>query len=238
MFKVYLANAQSLKIKGTPVDAAAWNFPVTTDWNWLPFNLPSNRLLKEAMASYDATVEMLNLKIYLYQRNGWIGLGYLEEGKGYMLKSSKQQSFSYPQFSGKSASVKGEKTLEDYEQPEIAPDFTKYSNNMNAVVLLPEGYDELVVLDVNRTVKGIAKADRYNDKKLSFITIYGDVQEELVFHVRNGSEMKPTTKTFVFTNNDVLGSFDQPIDLREKIGGIKLYPNPFTNAFSVELDVV
>jgi hypothetical protein len=47
------------------------------------------------------------------------------------------------------------------------------------------------------------------------LLLFGDVQEELVFYVRNGSEMKPTTKTFVYTNNDVLGSFDQPIDLRE-----------------------
>ncbi|MGK0254348.1 MAG: hypothetical protein ACI9OE_001848, partial [Mariniflexile sp.] len=242
MFKVYFGNAQSLKIKGTPVDIGAWNFPVSIDWNWLPFNLPSNTLLNEAMASYKATsgdvIKSQNLFAIYDQFNGWIGsLNYLEEGKGYMLKAGIAQPFKYPQSFGKVLSVKDSKTLEDYEQPQIAPDFTKYSNNMNAVVLLPEGYDELVVLDVNRTVKGIAKADNYSNKKLSFITIYGDAQEELAFHVRNGSDMKPTTKTFVFTKNDVLGSFDQPIDLREKIAGINLYPNPFTNAFSVELDV-
>jgi hypothetical protein len=242
MFKVYLANAQSLKIKGLPVDLGVWDFPITIDWNWLPFNLPANRLLKEAMATYQATdgdvIKSQNLFAIYDKRNGWIGsLDYLEEGKGYMLKSGIDQLFTYPQNFGKASSVKGGKTLQDYEQPEIAPDFTKYSNNMNAVVLLPEGYDELLVLDMDKTVKGISKADNYSNKKLSFITIYGDLPEELVFHVRNGSDMKPTTKTFVFNSNDVLGSFDKPIDLREKISGTKLYPNPFSNTFSVELDV-
>jgi hypothetical protein len=242
MFKVYFGNAQSLKIKGTPVDIGAWNFPVSIDWNWLPFNLPSNTLLNEAMASYQATsgdvIKSQNLFAIYDQFNGWIGsLNYLEEGKGYMLKSGVDQLFKYPQYFGKSSSVKGANIPKEYQQEKMASDFTKYSNNMNAVVLLPDGYNELLVFDRNNTLKGEARTATYNNKELSFITIYGDRNEDLVFHVRNGSEMKPTTKTFTFNKNDVLGTFANPIDLREKMSGVSLYPNPFSNAFSLEVDV-
>lgn len=242
MFKVYFGNAQSLKIKGTPVDIGAWNFPVSIDWNWLPFNLPSNTLLNEAMASYQATsgdvIKSQNLFAIYDQFNGWIGsLNYLEEGKGYMLKSGVDQLFKYPQYFGKSSSVKGANIPKEYEQEKMVSDFTKYSNNMNAVVLLPDGYNDLLVFDRNNTLKGEARTATYNNKELSFITIYGDRNEDLVFHVRNGLEVKPTTKIFTFNKNDVLGTFANPIDLREKMSGVSLYPNPFSNAFSLEVDV-
>jgi hypothetical protein len=242
MFKVYFANEQSLKIKGSPVNVGTWDFPITIDWNWLPYTLPSNVLLKEAMAGYQATdgdvVKSQNLFAIYDQLNGWIGsLFYLEESKGYMLKSGIDQLFQYPNYFGKSSNSKDKERINDYEQEDIASEFTKYSNNMNAIVLLPDGYNELLVLDINNTVKGISKTDTYNNKELSFITIFGDGNEELEFYVRQGSDIKPTSKRFVFNRNDVLGTFDKPVDLREKLFDFNLYPNPFNNKFSMEIDV-
>ena len=45
MYKIYLSNEQSLKIKGSIVNINNWSFPIVKDWNWLPFTLPSNVLL-------------------------------------------------------------------------------------------------------------------------------------------------------------------------------------------------
>jgi len=240
MYKFTLGTKQSLKIKGTPVDVNTWSFPIVKNWNWLPFVLSANLQLNDAMASYTASegdvIKSQNLFAIYDQLNGWIGsLNYLEESKGYLLKShaNEGQTFQYPSYYGKTTkNFSGVR-----EQEVIKPEFTKYPDNMNAIVMLPEGYNELLVFDSQHTLKGISKKDTYGSKELSFITIYGDGTETLEFYKKQGKDIQPTGKTFSFNKNVVLGTYDTPIDLGENIGGIDFYPNPFTNDFSVSVDV-
>jgi hypothetical protein len=240
MYKISLGTKQSLKIKGTPVEVNTWSFPIVKNWNWLPFVLSSNLQLNDAMSSYTASagdvIKSQNLFAIYDQLNGWIGsLNYLEESKGYLLKSLADggQTFQYPSNFGK--------TTKNYsavrEQEIMKPEFTKYPDNMNAIVLLPEGYNELLVFDSEHTLKGISKKDTYGEKELSFITIYGDETETLEFYKKQGADIKPTGKTFSFNKNALLGTYETPIDLGENIGGVDLYPNPFTNVFSLLVDV-
>ena len=239
MYKVFLNNQQSLKIKGTPVNINTWNFPVTLDWNWLPYTLPANMAINEAMSLYQATpgdvIKSQNLFAIYDEFNGWIGsLSYLEDSKGYMLKSGLGQELQYPKNFGNLNKNANQNTVE-FKQEKIASEFTKYANNMNAIVLLPDGYNELLVYDLEHTLKGKSKKAVYSNKELSFITVYGEGNEELEFYVKNDSEIKPTSKKINFSKDAILGTFDNPIDLRENNTDMGLYPNPFSDAFSFSI---
>lgn len=242
MYKVNLAHGQTFTINGMAVDIATWEFPIAVNWNWLPYTLSRNIQVSEALALFDASdgdlIKSQNLFAIYDPTNGWSGtLNYLEEGHGYMLKSGREQAFKYPTIFGKMAtnSSKHEVTS-NKEQGKIEAQFTKYPENMNAVVLLPEGYDELFVYDLRGILKGKAKNQRIGEKHLSFITIYGNEPEELIFYIGNGISQKRTSKSFVFTGDKILGTVGNPVLLEGVIlEGLKIYPNPFTNDLTIQL---
>jgi len=234
MYKVYLSNQQSLKIKGPLVDINNWEFQIVNDWNWLPFTLPSNLLLNNALANYSASagdvIKSQNLFAIYDDNNGWIGsLNYLEEGKGYMLESSLEQTFKYPNLYAKFSS-KGS------QQENISSDFSKYSSNMNAIVIMPEEYNELLVFDANNILKGVSKTKTYGNKELNFITVYGDENEDLEFYLKKDKTLKATTKKFNFSKNTLLGSYNKPIDLRETKYVFSVSPNPFKKQFIINVN--
>jgi hypothetical protein len=77
---------------------------------------------------------------------------------------------------------------------------------MNAVVLMPNGYTELFVYDSNGVLKGMGNSQYVNNQALSFITVYGELPETLVFHIGDGFSKKVTSKSFEFNSNGVLGA--------------------------------
>ncbi len=235
MYKVYLSKDQSLKIKGSLVNRNNWTFSITKDWNWLPFTLPSNVLLNDALANYQAStndvIKSQNLFAIYDANNGWIGsLQYLEDGKGYMLQSGIEQEFNYP-------SSYAKKAFKSNSQKNIISEFSKYSNTMNAIVLLPEEYDELLVLNSKNEIRGESKTKTFGGKKLCFITIYGEGLDDLEFFLKNDKNLKPTSKKFNFNKNTLLGTFKKPIDLREHKYDFRVSPNPFKNELSIKINV-
>jgi hypothetical protein len=147
-----------------------------------------------------------------------------------MIKSSKAQTFAYPSYLGQSNNKqkKGAVSLKDIKQEEMRSEFKQYSQNMNAVVLLPKGYNELLVYDAKEVLKGIAHSQVVNGKELSFITIYGEIPENLQIYVGDGINKKETKKTFVFKSDEVLGTIENPITLEDDlIDKLIIYPNPF-----------
>ncbi|MFB9076325.1 LamG-like jellyroll fold domain-containing protein [Flavobacterium procerum] len=240
MYKVNVTEEQTLKIKGKNVDVATWSFPIKEEWNWLAYPLASNQTTNEALAYFDAAdgdvVKSQNLFAIYDPIIGWNGtLKYLEAGKGYMIKSSKQQTFKYPDNLEKS---KTGKSASNNTQEEIASEFTTYSQNMNAVVLLPQGFDELFVYDSKGVLKGKARNQIINGKELSFITIFGDDAENLSFALGDGFSTKTTSKSFTFKGNEVLGTIADPVILEEvsSVGGNSIYPNPFGAILNIELN--
>jgi hypothetical protein len=241
MYKMKLANGQQLKVSGTKVDIGAWNFQVKQNWNWLPYPLSKNVSVNEAMSTFNAEdgdlIKSQNLFAIYDPLNGWSGtLSYLETGRGYMVKSSKDQAFKYPNVFGRSSNVNSGRTSTAFVHKRTEPEFSKYSENMNAVVLLPEGYNELFVYDKEGELKGKALNQTVGDKVLSFITIYGEVPKNLIFHIGNGTNQKATQKTFIFKSNNVLGTVANPIVLDEEIlESLIMYPNPFKNELIMQL---
>ena len=238
MYKVYMAQEKPLVITGTSVNVADWSFPIQNNWNWLPYTLAGNQSVNEALAYFDAAdgdvIKSQNLFAIYDPLVGWNGtLNYLEAGKGYMIKSSKAQNFKYPGYLANTAKNKNAKNA---DQETIAQEFKEYPDNMNAIVLLPTGYNELFAYDASGILKGEAKTQFVNGKELSFITVYGNKPETLSFYIGDGITKKKTSKIFNFAGDNVLGTFAEPVIIDEAAGGIKLYPNPFDNEITVELN--
>lgn len=239
MYKINVTEEQTLKIKGKSVDVSTWSFPIKENWNWLAYPLGSNQTTNEALAYFEANdgdvIKSQNLFAIYDPIIGWNGtLKYLEAGKGYMIKSGKQQTFKYPDYLEKS---KTKKTASNTEQETIASEFKMYSQNMNAVVLLPKGFDELFVYDSRGVLKGVTKNQVVDGRELSFITIFGEDTEELSFALGDGFTKKSTTKSFVFKGNDVLGTIANPIILEDILKSENsIYPNPFETTLNIELN--
>jgi hypothetical protein len=246
MVKVYMAHEQPLTIKGTAIDVVNWSFPIQEKWNWLPYAIGSNQQTNEALAYFDAAdgdvIKSQNLFAIYDPLIGWNGtLNYLQSGQGYMIKSSKAQTFKYPSYLANTARMvtggKVQGVVTD-SQEAMKEEFKQYPDNMNAVVLLPAGYDELYAYDSKGFLKGATSSTYVNNQKLSFITIYGDAAEELVFYIGNGISSKKTSKKFVFKGNDVLGTIAKPILLEEMVDAASIYPNPFDNEIMVKANAV
>jgi hypothetical protein len=109
---------------------------------------------------------------------------------------------------------------------------------MNAVVLLPEGYTELFVYDTNGVLKGAAKNQSVASKALSFVTIYGNLPETLVFHIGNDQDTKETSKAIRFKSNAVLGTVANPIVIDVLSDVFQVFPDPFKNDLTVKVNVV
>lgn len=239
MYKVNVTQEQTLKIKGKNVDVSTWSFPIKENWNWLSYPIASNQTTNEALAYFDAAdgdvIKSQNLFAIYDPIIGWNGtLKYLEAGKGYMIKSSKDQTFKYPDNLETSRTGK---TVKADEQQSIESEFTKYSQNMNAVVLLPKGFDELFVYDSKGVLKGSSRNQIINGKELSFITVFGEDAEELSFTLGDGFSKKGTSKSFTFKGNEVLGTITNPVILEEvSKTGNSIYPNPFATVLNIELN--
>lgn len=241
MYKVFTTHEQTLAIKGAAVALLDWKFTIQPKWNWLPYPLGGNQLTNEALAYFDAVdgdvIKSQNLFAIYDPIIGWNGtLNYLEAGKGYMLKSSKDQTFDfkYPIYLGNSATGKIVSSSKNGSVKE--QEFKQYSQNMNAAVLLPKGYNELFVYDTKGVIKGVSKNQIVNDKELSFITIFGELPETLVFSVRNSITETTTSKSFTFQANGVLGTVAKPIILEEIVDAISIYSNPFKNDLTIKVN--
>jgi hypothetical protein len=241
MYKINVTEEQTLKIKGKSVDVSVWSFPIKENWNWLAYPLASNQTTNEALAYFDANdgdvIKSQNLFAIYDPIIGWNGtLKYLEAGKGYMIKSGKEQTFKYPDNLEKSKNITG-KTASNSEQETILSEFKMYSQNMNAVVLLPKGFDELFVYDARGVLKGVTRNQVIDGRELSFITIFGEDSEELSFTLGDGFTKKGTSKSFAFKGNDVLGTIANPIILEEvSKSENSIYPNPFKRTLNIELN--
>lgn len=197
--------------------------------------------MNEGLSSFDAhegdVIKSQNQFAIYDEVNGWSGtLNYLEANKGYMLRSSQEQLFTYPRFLWDFSNSRMS-NLEIQTPEEVVPaEFARFSANMNAVVLLPGGYHELFAIDDKGGLRGKAVNQVIGDQDLSFITVFGETNKELTFYIGDGERMIPTHKTFHFTANNVLGTVENPVVLgNEILGGIKIFPSPFKEELQIKI---
>ncbi|MFK5889462.1 MAG: T9SS type A sorting domain-containing protein [Flavobacteriaceae bacterium] len=246
MYKLNIANEQILNIRGPVVDISNWLFDIKKNWNWLPYPLGRNQSLSEALSNFDAlegdVIKSQNLFAIFDPIVGWNGtLNYLEADKGYMIKSASDQTFKYPSYLNNAPQFKTNTVNKNannlVEQDKILPQFMRFSENMNAVVLLPQEMDVLYVFDTNGIIRGKSYKKIVNNKELSFITIYGDKPELLLFYIGDNFNKNPTEITFSFKANNVLGTMANPIVLDNGTDEINIFPNPYENDLNVRVNI-
>ena len=241
MYKVRLTNAQTLEVSGLPVDLSTWTFPIRENWNWLPYIIGENARIGEALSNFNAQVDDViksQNEFAIYdQIHGWAGtLTYLEKGKGYMLKSSSEvEAFKYPNYLSSSRMAQGTSTAVSSDTQNA---FNMFSQNMNAVIQLPDGYTSVYAFNSEGELRGHAVTQMVNGSELLFMTIVGNASQdqELVFHIGDGETTKRTSKTINFDADSILGTTRYPYIIGEDAIDLTnaqflLYPNPSKDGF-------
>jgi len=244
MYKVRLANAQTLDVSGTPVDLSTWTFPIRENWNWLPYVIGKSARVAEALSNFGAQVNDViksQNEFAIYdQFYGWTGtLSYLEKGKGYMLKSSSEmEEFKYPNYLSRGKRKKAVVSTSAKSSSDTQSAFNGFSQNMNAVIQLPYGYTNVYAYNTAGELHGHSVTQMVNDKELSFMTIVGDTSQNqlLVFHIGDGDTTKRTSKTINFGADSILGTTRDPYiidqdDIDLSNAQFLFYPNPSKDGF-------
>lgn len=251
MYKVNLATAQKLNIKGVPVNLNTWTINLTTGWNWLPFVVSKNIPITDALANLKASdgdvIKSQSLFAIYSAIGGWKGsLTYLRAGEGYMLQTGIAQTFSYPEYLNQlntkttlSIGVKQNSVAVAAATDEFVPlarEYAKFANTMSAVVKLPEGYQELSFYNTAGELRGQAKTQIVEGVELAFITLFGDKKEMLTAYVGAGNSLQATSKSFDFSSDVVLGTIANPVIIELATEKVSVFPNPFYRYLEVAIN--
>jgi hypothetical protein len=264
MYKFYLANVNDLKLKGVPADLSTWSFSLQAGWNWLPYVANKNIPIGEALANLNPSegdlIKSQNLfSIYSSVAKAWKGsLTYLNQSEGYMINVANAQTLTYPSYLNKVnealpyIQIIGEQKVvvngggnpsdaifinhDTRSTPTIAADYSKFASNMNAVVKLPEGFNELYFYNDAGELRGNTKTMKVDGKDLAFITIYGDKPEHLTAFIGANNAKQATSKTFNFSSDAIWGSIARPIVIELPKNEISIYPNPFQEELKVAIN--
>jgi hypothetical protein len=240
MYKVKLANENLLRLIGNDVDEADIHLDINEGWNWLPFPIHRNISLAEALSNYNPTdgdviKDQYNFAIY-DSNSGWSGtLNYMQSNRGYMMKSGIAQTLNYPNSNHQQKT----NTAGQVHSTETIAQFAKYNANMNVVaeVIANSKFNKVLVYDADGVLRGESPIVTINKKRLSFISVFSNTNENLFFKLSDGNTAIDVTTSFVFENNKVLGDFKNPFEINLKslstedsfLSKVLLYPNPFSN---------
>lgn len=225
MYKVRLANQNSLTVGGDEVDINTWKADINIGWNWLAYPLSNNVTINEALAFLEANegdVIKSQRSFAIYDPIiGWSGtLRYLFAGEGYMLKSGVAQEFRYPNIfsTARSGRFKQDAQL-------LVEGWQFYEHNMNVVaeVITEERYDSILVTDKKGTIRGKSSIFERTGRQYSYITVFGNShgEETLYFSLANAKGSVPANRNFNFIPDMVMGTVKEPVKLM--LGGENKY---------------
>lgn len=244
MYKIKLATAQKLNIKGVPVDLNTWSFDLVQNWNWLPFVINKNVPLEDALANLNPTdgdfIKSQSLFAIYSNSIGWKGsLTYLKVGEGYMIKTGISQKFTYPEYLDRNSNkISLTKTgqVNGIVDVVLPNQYAQFPSTMSAIVKLPEGFENLAFYNETGQLRGNTTTQSINGENLAFITLYGNQPEKLTAYIGSGKSTQATAKSFSFATDAILGSISNPIviDLLEE--KISITPNPFHNELDIAIN--
>lgn len=244
MYKIKVATAQKLNIKGVPVDLNAWYFDLVQNWNWLPFVVSKNIPIGDALANLNVSdgdfIKSQSLFAIYSPSTGWKGsLTYLKAGEGYMIKTNTAQRFTYPEYlnriSNKISSPKNGR-ISGTEDEILSNEYAQLPNTMSAIVQLPDSFENLAFYNETGQLRGNTTTQNIEGKNLAFITIYGNQPEKLTAYIGTGNNAQATTKSVSFSNNDILGTIANPIVIDLSKEKVSVSPNPFHNELEIAID--
>jgi hypothetical protein len=245
MHKVKLGNQNILNLTGTEVDISSWKASINDGWNWLAYPLSRNIGINDALALLEAEegdVIKNQTGFAIYDPFiGWSGtLSYMETGEGYMLRSSKDQEFSYPAiFKTKSGNNSGRNLKIAENSIAEVSGYSAYENNMNIVaeIVSEEDFDTVWVTDPEGRIRGKSVIVNLDSRRISYITVFGNAASDrnLLFELGT-EESKTTTGVHVkFTPNAILGTVNNPVLLGMADRKTEVFPNPFSDKINIRI---
>jgi hypothetical protein len=244
MYKIKLATAQKLNIKGTPVDLNTWSFDLAQNWNWLPFVVTKNVPIGDALANLNANdgdfIKSQSLFAIYSSSIGWKGsLTYLKAGEGYMIKVGTAQKFMYPEYlnqtSNKISSLNTGR-VQGIDNEVLSNQYAQFPNTMSAIAKVPEGFENLAFYNETGQLRGNTSTENVNGTNLAFVTIYGNQPEKLIAYIGSGKDIQATKKSVSFSSDAILGSISDPIVIDWLEERISVSPNPFQNELVIAID--
>jgi hypothetical protein len=244
MYKIKMATAQKLNIKGAPVDLNTWFFDLAQNWNWLPFVVSKNVLIGDALANLNVSdgdfIKSQSLFAIYSSAIGWKGsLTYLKAGEGYMIKIGTAQKFTYPEYLNRTVNkISSPKNgrIGSAEDAVLSNQYAQFPNTMSAVVQLPEGFENLAFYNESGQLRGNSQTQNIDGTDLAFITIYGNKPEKLTAHIGSGNTTQATTKSVSFSTDAILGSISNPVVIDLPIEKVSVSPNPFHNDLEIAIE--
>lgn len=257
-YRIYSDKPIEIKLSGKPVETLSRSIHLYSPtslvksrmWNWMAFLGQENMEINEALASLqpsDGDIIKSQYAFAIYDPVlKWIGnLEFLAPGQGYMIRVAEDQLLTFPQTGLINGRSMTSAVSAYYEEVNFDPHL--YRENMNMVV-------KIVGLDINKAtpvlevyhkgeLRGTAKVKEVNGEQLYYLTVYGNQDERLDYHVSYDGHSYPLQETNSFEPASVMGSKQDPIIMsyidNENINlGLQAFPNPFENKvkFVFELD--
>ena len=236
-------SGQTLLLQGDEVDLSNWSINLNQNWTWLPYPVIKIVSIQNALANLDpqdGDFIKSQTQFAIYSENhGWKGsLKYLYPGKGYMIKLTNPQTFSYPTYINSNLSSKTNKGQVEEITNFINPSehLFNYSSNMNLVVKIPDAYEDVEIYDDKGKVRSLVERININGSTLYFMTVFGDIKESLNVYLINNFKEKKIVTNLDFIPESIVGTIKNPLLFEVIDDSIVMYPNPFENKFELSID--
>ena len=258
MYKLKINENDTIIYEGFPVDLSnsIYNIDIEEGWNWIGYLGQRPLDINSALSSLnpvqgDIIKGYASFSMFASESIGWLGtLNTIEEGKGYMLKTSQDQLLVYPENSLYGANNYRLNNNQQIENHWLV-DNSKYETSMSIVAKIDHPkYDEpnkknvLGAFNGNSCLGNINSTLIDEENSLYFLTVYGNSEDNITFKYYDEFLDKNyiSNNSVSFESNAVIGSINQPylieIDLelqnQEDYFMINVHPNPIKDLFEIE----
>ena len=257
-YRVNVSAPSQISITGVMADPSNHEITINNGWNWIgyPVSVPqtvNSALSGSGLSPQNGDVIKGQDGFAQYRNGNWIPTSFtLNPGMGYMYDSKASNPKTFVFVNNNSRSYVVQSITEDSFW---TADIHKYENNLAllAVVFIgnEEQRDEALELGafVNGECTGRTKLYyvEEDDRYYAMLTVGGSEGNSISFGLVNeakGLLYNESTNNLVFTNNAIVGDFDNPYEIHfntlgigENSEHIALYPNPLDRGQSFKLNI-
>lgn len=226
-YKLKISQTDTLVLKGDVLDPTTRTIDLVQGWNWIGFISLRNQNITSALGNLNPTDgDIIKAKTQFAVYNnllGWVGsLQTMIPGQGYMYQSAANTSFVYPavgQF--KSGMINAENL---YTNKQWAVNHGAFAGNMTSIATLDTECDYVLdnnnltlgVFDATDNCRAVNKIELLEENRVSFLTIAGDLSENLKFSIldNNTGKVFELEEQLQFTANQHIGTINNPVSLK------------------------
>jgi hypothetical protein len=254
MYMIRVSQLDTLVYNGPKADVSV-PVDVVAGWNWIGYKPQVAMTVEEALTTFQPSqgdVVKNQTQFAMYDPNlGWIGsLTMMRPHQGYMYRAAQAGQIIYPEESSMSRSN------DDIEVQQTQWNVTPYQFERTMTVFAQIKKDNVIdntnyILGafVGDECRGAVEASYINGNNYYFLSLSSDETEDISFKLYNpeNNAMYDAVEKLVFIGDKIEGELHNPfvINLNESVmsitptinfGLMSVYPNPFDENFTIELE--